>query len=293
MVGMVPVGCGQCLCCRIHRRRLWTTRIILESYTHDQCCFVTLTYAEHSLPENGTVAPLDLQNFLKRLRRKLEPRKLRFFAVGEYGDETWRPHYHLALFGLSSLDRSAIEQSWSLKGVPIGFIQIGELNPDSAQYLAGYTVKKLTRPDDPIRPDPRFPGGRLKGRHPEFARMSNRPGIGAVAAVIISQKVLKLPSTDLIEYTDVPQSVRIKGKKQNIGRYLTSIVRKECLSDEQIENIKQKYMAEKSLEMSALLSEEIRAGSVGSPSAVAAQQQAGRAASVEARQKVLNSKRSI
>ena len=175
--------CGQCMPCRIKRRREWTHRLVLESLDHVESVFITLTYSDDNLPEDGSVCPRDTQLFMKRLRKRIDPRRVRFFLVGEYGDETQRPHYHAALFnypkcrkGQSRYNKKGlnccewcqiIEDAWKL-----GNIYVGDLNAHSAQYIAGYTTKKMTKADDE----------RLNGRHPEFARMSNRPGIGANAA---------------------------------------------------------------------------------------------------------------
>lgn len=49
----------------------------------------------------GDVPYLDktyAQRFLKRLRSRLEPYRFRYFLVGEYGPEHFRPHFHLLLF---------------------------------------------------------------------------------------------------------------------------------------------------------------------------------------------------
>ena len=42
----------------------------------------------------------DFQLFMKRLRKKYSDDRIRFYACGEYGSETFRPHYHAILFGL-------------------------------------------------------------------------------------------------------------------------------------------------------------------------------------------------
>jgi len=44
----------------------------------------------------------DVQLFVKRLRKDQDARglaKIRYYLVGEYGDQTKRPHYHAAIFG--------------------------------------------------------------------------------------------------------------------------------------------------------------------------------------------------
>lgn len=128
----------------------------------------TLTYAPEHEPPDGSLSPRHMQLWLKRLRRLLPPtRPIRFFGCGEYGDETFRPHYHVALYGVAPLETELVQSSWGM-----GHVHLMELNAETAQYLCGYVVKKMTSPDDP----------RLQGKHPEFTRMSLRPhGIGAGA----------------------------------------------------------------------------------------------------------------
>ena len=40
----------------------------------------------------------DLQLFIKNLRSYLPEYEIRYFASGEYGPETFRPHFHLLLY---------------------------------------------------------------------------------------------------------------------------------------------------------------------------------------------------
>lgn len=204
--------CGQCMPCRVNKRRLWMSRMMLESYMHEDNCFVTLTYSPEKLPPGGTLVPKDTQDWLKRLRFDLGEKKIRYYLVGEYGDESERPHYHAAIFGIGPDRADLINSTWGK-----GFTYVGDLTPHSAQYVAGYVTKKLTDKDDP----------RLKGRCPEFARMSRRPGIGATALGAIRDAVRTPSGLAAIESTgDVPFIIQVGDKSYPIGRYLRSRLRK-------------------------------------------------------------------
>lgn len=209
--GGLEYGCGQCMPCRISRRRLWATRIQLEALCHDRSSFVTLTYSPEHLPSDDSLQPSDLQLFIKRLRRALEPRRIRFFAVGEYGERNSRPHYHLALFGVDRDDEAILHSTWAK-----GFVDVGDIQQESASYIAGYVTKKLTDSSD----------DRLNGRYPEFARMSLRPGIGATAIEEIMKVVYSSHgSKDVAVRGDVPDQIILMGKKVPLGRYLRQQLR--------------------------------------------------------------------
>lgn len=145
------VPCGQCIACRISKRREWTIRMLHELEDHKESCFVTLTYSENNVPENKSLKKEDLQKFMKRLRKSLEPtgRKIRYFACGEYGDKTERPHYHLIIFGLGlkNEDRSYIMDAWPYCDWSNRHIRnksFGLVEPDSVRYVAQYIDKKFT-----------------------------------------------------------------------------------------------------------------------------------------------------
>lgn len=192
--------------------------MILETLKHDGSCFVTLTYNDESLPVGGTLVPKDAQDFLKRLRKACAPIKVRFYLVGEYGDKTFRPHYHLALFGLPMSAAQMIADAWSRDGKPLGHVVVGSLTFESAGYVAGYVTKKMTKEDDP----------RLEGRYPEFARMSLRPGIGAHAMDDVSRILYtKHGCRELAETGDVPATLMHGGKSFPLGRYLRRKLREK------------------------------------------------------------------
>lgn len=192
---------------------------MLEQLKHNESCFCTLTYATEHLPESGSLSKRDLQLWLKRLRKEI-PTKIRYYAVGEYGDRTWRPHYHAALYGVSYLQAKIIEGTWKK-----GMIHIGELTKESAQYICGYVVKKLTNGKDPevIR--------KLAGREPEFCRMSLRPGIGASAMIDVADAVMS--STAMSIQSDVPGVLRHGPRLMPLGRYLKKKLRALCWIDEE------------------------------------------------------------
>lgn len=174
----VKIACGQCVGCRLERSRQWAVRCVHENKMHDVSWFVTLTYDDDHLPQGGTLVKRDLQLFMKRLR-KARNEKIRFYACGEYGDRTQRPHYHLLLFGVDFPDRRLRKRSASgydyydsaelRKLWPAGQNIVGAVTFESAAYVARYVMKKITGD---------VAEWHYSGREPEFQLMSRRPGIG-------------------------------------------------------------------------------------------------------------------
>jgi len=280
MAGTAPYGCGQCLPCRIARRKMWTTRQVLESFTHEHNSFVTLTYAPEHEPADGSVQPRALQLFVKRLRAAVAPHTFRFFSVGEYGDESSRPHYHLSLFGVSAyliangrVGVDHISRCW-----PFGFVDVQEFTRETAQYTCGYVIKKLTAKDDP----------RLAGRHPEFARMSNRPGIGALAIPTIAQSLVRASSLE------VGRLVRIHGRKEYIGPYLLRLLTEARGFDEEtIQTFKDQKSMERSVEMLRLFKAHETATEVPTPRKAFLASIHQKILTVEARNKIHSSRRRL
>lgn len=193
----IDLPCGQCHGCRLERSRQWAVRCVHESMLHAENCFITLTYDKEHLPKNGSLDVKHFQDFMKRLRFHTPEKKVRFFHCGEYGEMTARPHYHALLFGLDLRNEGRkIGGQWTrwpdrkVNGVQYyrsetlerlwtaGHSMVGELNFESAAYVARYILKKATGPlskffyqveDEET--------GEMVSVAPEYVTMSRRPGI--------------------------------------------------------------------------------------------------------------------
>lgn len=149
--GAFLVPCGVCMSCRIARSKEWSVRIMHEMTDWNESSFVTLTYSDDCLPEYASLNKVALQKFLKRLRKKVE-KVIRYYACGEYGETTERPHYHLILFGYRPDDlvlykktefgplfiSSELRELW-----PYGNNTVGDVSRMSARYVAEYVNKKV------------------------------------------------------------------------------------------------------------------------------------------------------
>jgi len=182
------VPCGNCKGCRAKQARDWAFRILHETQMHSSAWFLTLTYDDESIPQHGSLFPEDLQIFFKSMRRDYPPKSISYFACGEYGSVTKRPHYHAVLYGLDLLDkrpapsnsRHPVWRSPTLETYwPHGHSEFSSVTPGSASYVAGYVQKKISKaahPEAYTRVDPET--GELVELHQEFSRMSRRPAIG-------------------------------------------------------------------------------------------------------------------
>jgi hypothetical protein len=183
--------------CRIDHNKTWALRAMHEAKMHALNCFLTLTYDKEHLPADYSLHKPHFQDFMKRLRHRLYPGKVRYFMCGEYGGKLGRPHYHAILFGedFSASRRlwtvnagnnlytdSVLSQAWGH-----GLAVIGEVNYTTCAYVAGY-IRKKTRglhleeidPETGLKPyelqDPKT--GEIIQRVPEYADMSRNPGLG-------------------------------------------------------------------------------------------------------------------
>ena len=196
----MKLPCGKCIECRLAYSRQWADRCMLEAKNWENNYFLTLTYDdEHLTPgrqidiETGevfeapyaTLVPEELTKFMKDLRRyykyHYDHDNIRFYACGEYGDKSGRPHFHVILFNMPIFDleyfhtnhagdklylSETIANIWGK-----GHVIVGDVTWNSAAYTARYVMKKIKGPKAKETYD-------SMGLVPEFVRMSRGEGIG-------------------------------------------------------------------------------------------------------------------
>lgn len=147
------VPCGKCFTCRSKYRLSWQLRLQHEllSYNYN-AMFLTLTYNDDNLPDNETLVKKDVQNFIKRLRKFYNDVKIRYFAVGEYGTEKHRPHYHLIIYGLKAPEQKKKsilnwkygkfleEKIWKK-----GYTFVGYVDSKCISYVSKYILKEFVK----------------------------------------------------------------------------------------------------------------------------------------------------
>lgn len=184
--------------------------------------FITLTYDTANVPitDKGFMCldKRDLQLFFKRLRKAhYDPSqvqdpsapRIKYYAVGEYGGTTYRPHYHVILFNARI---ELIQEAWSL-----GSVHYGSVSGASVGYCLKYMVK-----------DSKIPLHKNDDRVKEFALMSK--GLGDN---YLSEKMIKWHKEDIenrmyVNLTD--------GQKCSMPRYYKN----KIYTNEERENISYK-----------------------------------------------------
>lgn len=194
----MPVPCGRCEQCLKRRVSAWSFRLMQEDRRSESSVFLTLTYDNKFVPITRnrflSLEPRDIQLFLKRLRKAHDStdRPIRYYAVGEYGGRTRRPHYHFIMFNAKL---KLIGPAWGL-----GDIHYGEVSGASV----GYTLKYLAKPTW-------YPMHRNDDRYPQFSRMSKGLGKGYLTPAIIQYHKANLEDRMCLTLPD--------GRKAAMPRY--------------------------------------------------------------------------
>lgn len=220
---LTGLPCGQCVGCRLERSRQWAIRCVHEAQLHNDNCFITLTFDQESLDKRDISMSLDrkdLQRFFKRFRKYIHDdyfrthklarflkksrftrkfidryvqskiQKIRYYACGEYGEQSKRPHYHSIIFGYDFPDKvlehikdgkryyssKILSRLW-----PFGNNIITDVSFDTCAYVARYIMKKHLGKDAYLQYFDYFDqdtGEFVGHRIPEYTTMSRRSGIG-------------------------------------------------------------------------------------------------------------------
>lgn len=160
--GNIPVPCGKCPNCLARRASSWSFRLMKEGERSLSSLFVTLTYSPANIRRTRnnfpTLEKRDVQLFFKRLRKqKNELQPIKYYACGEYGGKTKRPHYHIILF---NSDHNSVMQAWHLGAAHFGTVTGASI---------GYTLKYMSKPK-------KIPLHANDDRVREFSLMSKKLG---------------------------------------------------------------------------------------------------------------------
>lgn len=134
-ISLVP--CGTCMACRVNKKTFWTNRIAYDVMYYNRLGFGS-TFAGLSIDDNHlnscrSVVKEDLQKVIKRLRFH-SPIKFKHFSIGEYGDDSQRPHYHSILIGLpTEISKEVLRKSWDY-----GFTTAEPVTSGRIRYVVDY-----------------------------------------------------------------------------------------------------------------------------------------------------------
>lgn len=189
---IITLSCGKCIGCRVNDTRDLATRMMNEVSMHEHNQFLTLTIDDSYMNSNQSLVKSDFCNFMKRLRKyyqsKFSIQGIRFTMCGEYGELTYRPHYHAVIYNLPIPDlehyttskgnklytSKIIEQIWQM-----GNVLVGNVTEQTCQYVTGYLKKGQMNEEwetDELIVDRET--GEFEPRLPPYRQSSNRPGIG-------------------------------------------------------------------------------------------------------------------
>lgn len=238
------VPCGKCFQCVAQRRKGWTFRLTQQAKDCTSCCFITLTYDNENIPytRDGvpTLAKAELQKFIRKLRKQTGIQGIKFYACGEYGDVTQRPHYHAIFYNLPiELAKPNYDDQTMDTASPMGKIWgkgntlTTTGNESTFAYVAGYCNKKI-KPQHTV-----YDGetGEIFEREEEFSLMSKKLGIN-----FCTSEMKQYLKNNLQGY------VHLNGYLQSLPRYFKEKI--FTPEERRLINIKADEYREKELDLS-------------------------------------------
>lgn len=213
----ITVPCGKCNFCLQNRRKEWSFRLWEEFKTATSAYFVTLTYNEENVPWGEGKMTLEkgrLQRFMKYLnehQRKAGKPNVRYYATGEYGTETDRPHYHIIMFNLDNEIKKKLDEG-KLWGE--GHMYWRNVGVESIEYVTKYLIDADEEYTDREKP---------------FSIMSKRPGLGAS----YMERKAKWNYNPEMKSDEVKYYTLWKGTKHRLPRYYKDKIFPDWVKNEQ------------------------------------------------------------
>jgi len=247
LIHLMKVGCGKCTFCQRSIKLDWVFRMQEEQRLRlgEEQAFITLTYEDmwlappwygkprrkksetktaakrrqkawerHSKRSRELLLYDDIQLYMKKVRKAQRGSKhgIKMFCVAEYGSNTWRPHWHMILWGNEIED---VEKYWQW-----GFAQKKELKMHHIQYVVDY-LNKDEYPEI-MKSNPLFTG------KAQFRRMSQGIGENYKKRISDQDKEEYLHTGELTVVND-------QGVKHQLPRYYTQELRKRLTENEDFE----------------------------------------------------------
>lgn len=132
------VSCRECWQCVATYISDWQGRCIAESEDAVGTHLVTLTYGGGDHVDSRVLNYEHVRDYLRKIRKKA---KVRYFAVGEYGSEKGRAHWHLLLFWQDKVPEVKLNWSCNQAWWEHGFSKYEVANQGSVRYIMKYMAK--------------------------------------------------------------------------------------------------------------------------------------------------------
>lgn len=198
------------------RLRRWQNELKGDNQVNSSCSDTPVSFLASSNVVSGVSS-----SFSGRLSQCI-----RYFASGEYGSSTLRPHYHAIIFGLHLDDlvfykmnelnqpyysSESLERVWSIRGdhtplTRLGMVVVAKVTYETCAYTARYTAKKANTQGDDF-----FEQFNME---PPFCLMSRRPGIG---------RQYYDDHPEMFDYSSINIATPDGGKKVPIPKYYNNL----------------------------------------------------------------------
>mgnify|MGYP000523342266 CR=1 FL=1 len=237
----ITLPCRICMPCRVNHAQEWTFRIQSEMKFAKTAHFLTLTYDDENITRNdlgyGVLVKKDFQKFLKRLRfnikrmeddliKELPPNSftrfppVRYYLVGEYGEESYRPHGHAIIFNVPKSILEQIQQIWKH-----GFVKVGTVTTSSIRYVTKYITKWDSRDLDikELTPPFNLMSLGLGGKYVNEESIEYHSRIGNSAVIRKGEQIIKLPSyykNKVHNLEDFKTALRLHREKKEFKQFV-------------------------------------------------------------------------